>query len=417
MMTYDEGVFASPRSVSRMSRSPHSPSRPPRFPLATVAYYGPTASLATKLVASVISRHDADPSAVRKWTTAAVDARTDPVIAQELSAFLHDHGVRQTVMHDRLIGCPHEEGIDYPMGRTCPQCPFWAAIDRFSHEPIAPPVATMSPDEVLDELSMEQSTPPLAALESADAHREALIAPLLAAMDRALDDPTGASEEDASLFSYALYLFAKWRESRAYPSVIRWLSLPGDESFDIGGDIVTEHGGVILASVCDGDLEPIKQLVLNRDADGWARGAGIHGLGLLAAWLEVPREPVEEFFQWLAETGLGPEDDVVWGHLATECADIEALGVFPALRRAYAEGWIDPHLMAPRRLETVERAPRGQTLANTRERHPPIDDVAEAIGWWGMFRPPEPRRVVKVGRNEPCPCGSGKKYKKCCGAW
>ena len=27
-----------------------------------------------------------------------------------------------------------------------------------------------------------------------------------------------------------------------------------------------------------------------------------------------------------------------------------------------------------------------------------------------------PRRVEKVGRNEPCPCGSGKKYKKCCGA-
>ncbi|MBC8269714.1 MAG: SEC-C domain-containing protein [Rhodospirillaceae bacterium] len=27
-----------------------------------------------------------------------------------------------------------------------------------------------------------------------------------------------------------------------------------------------------------------------------------------------------------------------------------------------------------------------------------------------------PRDVVKVGRNEPCPCGSGKKFKKCCGA-
>lgn len=27
-----------------------------------------------------------------------------------------------------------------------------------------------------------------------------------------------------------------------------------------------------------------------------------------------------------------------------------------------------------------------------------------------------PRRVEKVGRNDPCPCGSGKKYKKCCGA-
>jgi SEC-C motif-containing protein len=26
-----------------------------------------------------------------------------------------------------------------------------------------------------------------------------------------------------------------------------------------------------------------------------------------------------------------------------------------------------------------------------------------------------PRRVVKVGRNDPCPCGSGRKYKACCG--
>ena len=28
----------------------------------------------------------------------------------------------------------------------------------------------------------------------------------------------------------------------------------------------------------------------------------------------------------------------------------------------------------------------------------------------------QPRKVVKIGRNEPCICGSGKKYKKCCGA-
>ena len=26
------------------------------------------------------------------------------------------------------------------------------------------------------------------------------------------------------------------------------------------------------------------------------------------------------------------------------------------------------------------------------------------------------RNTEKVGRNQPCPCGSGKKYKKCCGA-
>jgi uncharacterized protein YecA (UPF0149 family) len=29
---------------------------------------------------------------------------------------------------------------------------------------------------------------------------------------------------------------------------------------------------------------------------------------------------------------------------------------------------------------------------------------------------PEPRPSAKIGRNEQCPCGSGKKYKRCCGA-
>jgi SEC-C motif-containing protein len=28
---------------------------------------------------------------------------------------------------------------------------------------------------------------------------------------------------------------------------------------------------------------------------------------------------------------------------------------------------------------------------------------------------PEVREEPKIGRNDPCPCGSGKKYKKCCG--
>lgn len=33
-----------------------------------------------------------------------------------------------------------------------------------------------------------------------------------------------------------------------------------------------------------------------------------------------------------------------------------------------------------------------------------------------LNRPKPLRNPVKVGRNDPCPCGSGRKYKKCCGA-
>ncbi len=46
-----------------------------------------------------------------------------------------------------------------------------------------------------------------------------------------------------------------------------------------------------------------------------------------------------------------------------------------------------------------------------RERVSQPDDPAPADG--GSVS--SPRRVKKVGRNEPCPCGSGKKYKNCCG--
>ena len=34
---------------------------------------------------------------------------------------------------------------------------------------------------------------------------------------------------------------------------------------------------------------------------------------------------------------------------------------------------------------------------------------------FGEFEEKQPIKKVKVGRNEPCPCGSGKKYKHCCG--
>ncbi|MCG8533396.1 MAG: preprotein translocase subunit SecA [Desulfovibrionales bacterium] len=45
-------------------------------------------------------------------------------------------------------------------------------------------------------------------------------------------------------------------------------------------------------------------------------------------------------------------------------------------------------------------------------------DVAEDVTYSGGEEAPQPARrsTPKVGRNEPCPCGSGKKYKKCCGA-
>jgi Protein of unknown function (DUF1186)/SEC-C motif len=302
----------------------------------------------------------------------------------------------------------------------------------------------MSPAEVLAQLSKDQTSHPLDALAAADEHRAALVEPLLAAVERCLEEPYLSTAEDLNLFSYAVYLFAKWREARAYPSVVRWLSLPEEEPFVIAGDVVTQDGARILAAVSNGDLAPIKALILNRGADEYGRSAGVSALALLAVWGEAQRDEIVDHFLWLAREGVEREPSNVWDSLAAECADIEALEVFPAIRQAYADGLTDPQCMGLSELDEVEAGPRGRWFQQMRARHRPIDDVATAARWWSFEKAAEPedeeddlddswdaddaepgeddlgpqepyRAPPKVGRNAPCPCGSGKKYKKCCG--
>jgi hypothetical protein len=199
----------------------------------------------------------------------------------------------------------------------------------------------------------------------------------------------------------------------------------------------------ILAAICDGNLEPIMSLIVNREADEWGRSAGVAALTLLAAWSEIPRALVIDRLQWLVREGLERKPCVVWSSLAANSADIEALEIFPELRRAYDDGLIDPQVIGRTELDEVEAMPRGEMVRRTRERRPPIADVRVATAWWDR-RPQdadevddglayddeeawaasaseyvevaEPYRAPpKVGRNEPCPCGSGKKHKKCCG--
>jgi len=66
-----------------------------------------------------------------------------------------------------------------------------------------------------------------------------------------------------------------------------------------------------------------------------------------------------------------------------------------------------PQFGAPR--STGEPSPGGIPLP------PGRSGGAKAQGGGGGARRDPIKRDKKVGRNDPCPCGSGKKYKKCCG--
>jgi SEC-C motif len=95
-------------------------------------------------------------------------------------------------------------------------------------------------------------------------------------------------------------------------------------------------------------------------------------------------------------------------------------------------------------LEEIERDILSQK-APRRDRHTLITDAIDEMEWWASFHledsrpmkapmpnvPPPPAREPvslpshvapqplvrerKVGRNDLCPCGSGKEFKKCCG--
>jgi hypothetical protein len=107
------------------------------YPIATVAFYGPNDKLATKVVVSIILTENDQPDYLKRWLSEGdLDVRRDSAIGEQVVAFLKPYAPRSTVVTDRIIGCPHEEGTDYREGASCPRCPYWAGRDRFTHERI-----------------------------------------------------------------------------------------------------------------------------------------------------------------------------------------------------------------------------------------------------------------------------------------
>jgi hypothetical protein len=102
------------------------------YPVATVAFYGPDDRRATKVAVGIVAAEDAEVDPLRRWFSEQTDARDDPEIARQIGEFIETNRARSVVLVNRIIGCPHEEGIDYPEGTVCPQCPFWATRDRWS---------------------------------------------------------------------------------------------------------------------------------------------------------------------------------------------------------------------------------------------------------------------------------------------
>jgi hypothetical protein len=273
-----------------------------------------------------------------------------------------------------------------------------------------------------------------AAVEAAVARREEIIPGLLRVLEDTVDRAAQLDAEgDYVAHLYAMFLLAQFRETRAYPLVVRFASLPGYLADSLCGDFITEDLGRVLASVCGGELEGIKSVVENEDANEWARGAALSSLVTLVAAGQTSRDEVVSYFASLFRGRLARKWSHVWDALVSRSCDLYPAELLDDIERAYEEDLVDPSYV---NLDDVKRdlaMGKDQALARLADNlhNRLVDDTVAEMGWWNCFQPSAPAKPKpapswvpapirnakpKTGRNEPCPCGSGKKYKKCCGA-
>jgi hypothetical protein len=92
------------------------------YPLATITYHGPTPQKATKITVGILAGDDQLPI-IKEWTGEDIADEVDAAL--EISQFIKEHDVARVLTSEWVLSCPHEEGVDYPLGETCPLCPDW----------------------------------------------------------------------------------------------------------------------------------------------------------------------------------------------------------------------------------------------------------------------------------------------------
>ena len=252
-------------------------------------------------------------------------------------------------------------------------------------------------------------------------------------------------EEDYIAHIYALYLLAQFREKSAYPIICSLLNKPYEVLDKLLEDMITEGISRILASVFNGEVEPIKNIIENQEIDEYVRAAALDSLVVLVAQGFIMRDELIVYLQSLFHGGLEREYSFIWDALAMSCYHIHPDETFKDIEIAFEDELVDPGFVS---LDEIKEQLGKEKQSVLDELHDDpnyqlINDTISELELWACFNEDndkvstltiaenskdiinlesyqksyrEPYRVEnKIGRNDPCPCGSGKKYKKCCG--
>lgn len=245
------------------------------------------------------------------------------------------------------------------------------------------------------------------------------------------------SEADKTLLFRGLHILGGTRWRQACQPLLRLLRHPEEEIDDLLGDAITESLAKIVAGVFDDDVDALFDVITDRTTEAFTRDA-LMGAAAFLAWAgRIERDRMQRLLRQFHEERLADDGDPAWIGWLRAIALLGERDLAALVHQAWQEGRIPPDVLEPgdfeQDLSDAERAP-GDSERFQRANLGYIEDVLAALEWTrtmdGLvderrleaFRPgavphvtmPVTNPFRHVGRNDPCPCGSGRKAKRCC---
>ena len=316
-------------------------------------------------------------------------------------------------------------------------------------------------DEIVESLDADYTgVLPERALRAAQDRRDEITPRLIELIRNATARARDGDTPPGNGHLFALFLLTEFRTKAALPAIIEAVSLPGELPFDLFGDAITESLDSILAAMSSDQPAVLDSIIRDRQVNEYVRWASVRAYEFLVRDQAVTCEhAVQRLREHLWDACIEMDIQIA-GPLVSTLAALGPKESLNEIMEAFRRELIDPGHM---RIEQVENAcaRSDEQFRFTLDRLGPtgIQDTVEEFREWAAFSPPSPscspaklpsfvispgkgagtpRQTgielgpspkhlfneplqsnvarVRVGRNEPCPCGSGKKFKKCCGA-
>jgi len=280
---------------------------------------------------------------------------------------------------------------------------------------------------IISEIEYNNGVFPEKQIEYLINNREEAIPELLKVLEETYENAEELSKEGKYFAHiYAAFLLAQFKEKKGYELLCKIISIGGDIPYYLFGDTITEELANILASLCHGDISLIKNIIENSKIYEYTRSAALRTLVILVARKQISRKEIIDYFDLLYSGKLEREYSYIWAALVHCTTMLHPNELMDKIEKVYEDDLVDDFVIRLKNVKEkneLEISDVMKKLENDK-RMMFIDNTIN-LKHWACFEREKPNKlnkqdkpvaVVKVGRNAPCPCGSGKKYKKCCGA-